>query len=320
MNRRLSWLLFCAVPVWGHMMSMSTGDLTINGTAAQYELRMPLYEIAHVKNPAEALLGAIRFSSDGVSAQLGVHQCREDSATGMYICAASYTFAAPVERLDVECSFAAITVPNHVHLLRAELGGRRDQALLDLSFPRASLRFRPPTAFETFVTQAGAGFMRALGGAVQVLFLAALVLASRSRRELMALAGMFVLGEIASALIVPYTNWVPAARFVEAAAALTIAYLAVEILVLPKAGSRWLVAGALGAFHGLYFYLFLRNTDYSAALVLTGAAIAELAGVALLGFLFSRIHRVAAALRPVQVSASALLIFGMAWFFLRLRG
>jgi hypothetical protein len=34
---------------------------------------------------------------------------------------------------------------------------------------------------------------------------------------------------------------------------------------------------------------------------------------------FSRISRIARALRPVQVSACALLAFGMIWFFLRLR-
>jgi hypothetical protein len=119
---------------------------------------------------------------------------------------------------------------------------------------------------------------------------------------------------------VPLTGWQPASRFVEAAAALTIAYLAVEILMLPQAGSRWLVAGVLGMFHGLYFELFLRNTGYSAGWVLTGAGLTELAVIALLGLIFSRIGRIAAALKPLQVSASLLLAFGMVWFYLRLRG
>ena len=105
----------------------------------------------------------------------------------------------------------------------------------------------------------------------------------------------------------------------EAAAALTVAYLAVEILLLPQAGARWLVAGVLGAFHGLYFHLFLQNTGYRPGLVLAGAALAELAAVALLALVFSQVGRIARGLRPVQVSASALLVFGMVWFMLRLR-
>jgi len=108
-------------------------------------------------------------------------------------------------------------------------------------------------------------------------------------------------------------------RFVEAAAGLTIAYLAVEILVLPKAGMRWLIVAVLGAFHGLYFELFLRTTGYRALYVLTGAVFAEIALIAICALLFSCLGRLLAALKPVPVCASALLITGMAWFFLRLR-
>jgi hypothetical protein len=280
---------------------------------------MPLYEIAHVKNAGPSLLGEIHFSSAGRSAKLIRSNCREDAGTGNYLCTAEYDFGAPPDRLDAECAFHRVTVPNHVHLLRVEMAGKRDQALFDASFSRASLRFTPPSAFEIAVTQAGAGVMRALGGAVQVLFLAALVLAARGRKELAALAAMFLLGQWLAVIVVPWTGWQPAPRFVEAAAALTVAYLAVEILLLPGAGARWAVAGVLGIFHGLYFHLVLLNTGYHVALVLGGAAIAEVAAIALLGIVLSRIGRIARALRPVQVSASALLVFGMVWFLLRLR-
>jgi hypothetical protein len=113
--------------------------------------------------------------------------------------------------------------------------------------------------------------------------------------------------------------WQPAPRFVEAATALAVAYLAVEILLLPQAGARWLVAGVLGALHGLYFHLFVQTTRYSPALVLAGAALAEMSAVALLALVLSRVGRMAKALRPVQLAASALLVFGMAWFLIRLR-
>jgi hypothetical protein len=155
---------------------------------------------------------------------------------------------------------------------------------------------------------------------VQILFLAALALAARSRRELAALVGMFLAGQVLAVLVTPRLGWQPAPRFVEAAAALTVAYLAIEILLLPKAGSRWAVAGVLGDFHGLYFYLFLQTAEYRPVPVLAGAALAELAAVAVLALLFTRVERWARALRPVQVSAAALLVFGMVWFVLRLRG
>ena len=308
-----------AVAAFAHVVSMSTGDLKIDDRRAHYELRMPLYEMSHVAGSEQALFDHIRFSSGGSLARLLKKDCTADPPQGLYLCSADYEFPAPVDSLDVECTFHAVTVANHVHLLRVVNGERRDQAIFDFSFPKATLRFRPPTSTEIAVTEFGGGVMRAVGGLVQVLFLASLVLAARSRRELLAISGMFLAGQILSALLVPHTAWSPPSRFVEAAAALTLAYLAVEILLLPRAGGRWAIAGLLGAFHGLYFLVFLQSTGYGPGFVLLGAAFAEIALIALSAVIFARIGRLAAALRPVQVSASALLVIGMVWFFLRLK-
>jgi hypothetical protein len=162
---------------------MSSGDLTIEGNRARYELRMPLYEVAHVAAPERALLEHIRFSSAGRQATLVSQSCQAEAARDLYVCTADYEFAEPPERVDVECRFTAVTVPNHVHLLQARKGENRDQGIFDRSFTSSTLRFRPPTATEIALRELGAGFMRAFGGPVQVLFLAALVLAARHRRE-----------------------------------------------------------------------------------------------------------------------------------------
>jgi hypothetical protein len=313
---RRGCLILIAAPLWAHVMSMSSGDLTVSGARAHYELRMPLYEVAHVAAPERTLLEHVRFAG----ARMVAASCSPDAARALYVCQADYEFAAPPDRVDVECTLAAVTVPNHVHLLRAQMNGKQDQGLFDVSFTHASLRFRPPTAAEIAFTQAGAGWMRALGGAAQLLFLGALVVAARSRRELLALAAMFLAGQVASVAAMPHTAWQPVPRFVEAAAALTVAYLAVEILLLPRAGGRWAIAGVLGAFHGLYFHLFLQATGYHAAWVLAGAALAEGAALSVLALLFAHAARVARALRPVEVSASALLLSGLVWFAVRLRG
>jgi hypothetical protein len=312
MRRALLWLM--AVPGYGHMMSMSSGDVLVEGERLRYELRMPIYEIQHIKDPDRDLFEHITFGG----ARLVKKSCAEDE--GSYRCHAEYAVTGPVDTLEVVCTFYRITVPNHVHLLRAQKGEKRDQAIFDFSFTGATLRFRPPTAFETFVTQAGGGAVRAFGGWAQALFLAALALAARSRRELAALALMFFAGQALSAVIAPLAGFEAAPRFVEAAAALTVAYLAVEVLLLPDAGWRWAIAGVLGAFHGLYFELFVRTTEYSTAYVLLGATLAESVLLAAFAFVFSRIGRVAAALKPVQVAASVLLVVGLGWFFWRVLG
>ncbi len=308
-----------ASPLFAHVMSMSSGDLAIRGTHAHYTLRLPLYEISHVARPQESLFEHIRFSSSGRPAQIAAKSCREDAPTGSYVCTADFEFPQPVDTLDVECTLHAVTVSNHVHLLRADNNGKRDQALFDISFPTATLRFRPPDAFSTAVTQTAAGFLRALGGMMQILFLAGLALAARGRRELILLGTMFLAGQVASAMLVPLSGWQPPPRFVEAAAALTIAYLALEILALPDAGMRWLIVAVLGAFHGLYFELFLSTTGYRPALVLTGAAAAEILLIAAFGLLFAFLKKRIASLKPIPVAASVLLVIGMTWFFMRLR-
>jgi hypothetical protein len=310
-------------PADAHVMSMSSGDLTVTGARARYELRMPLYEVAHIKDPENSIFRSIHFSSGLREARLLDKSCRSDNSAGSYRCAGDYEFAAPPEVIDVLCAYPTITVPNHVHLLRAALVTERetkqDQAVFDLSFSRATLRFRPPTPLEIAVTQTGAGFIRALGGLVLILFLAALVLAGRTGREMVALTAMFLAGQAACALTMPHMGFQPAPRFVEAAAALAVAYLAVEVLLLPEAGWRWLIAAVLGVFHGMYFHLFLQETSYRAGYVLAGAGLAELLVIGVLWVGFRRVAPMARVLRPVQVSASALLVFGMAWFFLRLR-
>jgi hypothetical protein len=322
--RRAAWAallcglpaLLAPLPAWAHVVSMSSGELAIDGARGQYELRMPLYEVTHVAKPETALLEHVKFAG----ARLVSSNCRAESGRDAYICDAVYDFGSPPDKIDAEVTLATITVPNHVHLLRVSMGEKHDQAMFDLNFTRSTLRFRPPSAAEVAMTEAAGGFARALGGPAQLLFLAALALAARSRRELLRIVAMFLVGQTAAVLVVPLTAGVPAARFVEAAAALTIAYMAVEILILPKAGSRWLIAGVLGVFHGLFLFLFVQTASYRPGFVLAGAAVAEVAVVSVLALLISRVARRGQARWPVQVSASALLAFGMLWFLLRLRG
>ena len=307
-----------ASPASAHMVSMSTSDLKVDGVKAVYELRMPVYELQHTKDAETALFANLRFQG----ARLMGKSCREEGGT--FVCRAEFEFAKAPETLDVECSFHAATVPNHVHVLRAALsdktGVKTDQAVFDISNTKATIRFRPPTALEIAVSQMGGGAYRAAGGAAQILFLAGLALAARSRRELLQLAAMFAAGQTLAAAIVPMTSWAPNPRFVEAACALTIAYLAVEILFLAEAGQRWLVLAVLGAFQGLYFAVFVNESGYSAGWVMAGALIPEALLIAGFWFVWSNLNRFASALRPVTVSAAALLVTGIVWFFIRLRG
>lgn len=310
-----------ALPAAAHIVSMSSGELQVEGNRARYELRMPLYEIQHVRSPETELLERFLIRSQGRPGRIIDKHCRADQQDGSYRCQATYEWPEPVENFEIECQYHTVTVSNHVHLLQAVKGEKSDQAVFDYSATTAEIRFRPPTAFELWVKAMGAGFARAFSSGASVLFLICLALAARSGRELLAITAAFLAGEVLPALLAPQLAWRPAPRFVEAALALTLAYLAVEILALPEAGHRWLVAGVLGGFHGLSYALYLEATGYGAAPVLAGMATAVVLMVGLTAFLLSRLARLLAHLAApaLRCAAAALLVTGLAWFFLRLR-
>ncbi len=313
-------LLFILVPARAHIMSMSSGELVVEGKSASFELRMPLYEIVHLEEPERSLLENFRLFQEGREAPSREGSCRANADEGVYRCEAAFEFPQPIEQLEVHCTFAAVTVPNHVHVLRATREDVTEQAVFDFSFSRSTIRFIPPTGSELFFSQLGAGFVRVLLGPFQILFLLALVLAGRSRKELLCLAAAFLFAEAVSAVVVAYKDWQPPARFVEAVAALTVAYLAVEILVLADAGYRWVVAAGMGVFHGFYFGSFLRQAEMDYLYVLSGVAVGEVLVLVLFAFLLARLKAGAPGLRPVQAGAVLLFVVGITWFVTRMWG
>jgi HupE / UreJ protein len=296
--KRISAVLLLAASARAHVVSLSTGDLRVDGPTAVYELRIPMYEVAHAPNPA-TIIDHIRFA--------GAHRtkvdCRDDNGT--YVCVAHYEFAGRMDRLEVECTYFEVTVPNHVHVLQATQGANSDQAVFDQSTTHAELIFRPPSPAEAFARGAFQGIWRAVTSPA-VLFLFALALASRSRREALILIAMYFAGEFLMRPVAPKIPWPLSPRFVEAAMALTVVYLAIEILALPEAGKRWIVVLALGLFHGLYFAAF-------PASYLTGAILMQLILIAALTWITIRWST------PLirRIAATALLAAGLSWFAAR---
>jgi hypothetical protein len=311
--------LALTLPVFAHVVSMSTGETRLNGARLDYEIRMPLYEVAHIRDPESELFANIGFAGAGGEARLLEHRCRAEGNN--FVCTGLYLFERDVDEFTVRCTFAAITVPNHVHLLRAVHGAKTDQAVFDASFTEAAIRFRPPTALEAALRAAAAGFWRAAAALAEWLFLAALVLAARSKRELAALAAAFFAGQSLTLAAGLASRLQLSPRFIEAAAALTIAYLAVEILVLPAARSRRLVVAILGILHGTYFEMLIAAGGYRPLPYFGGVLLAGTAVLLLLAFAGRLAARVTAprALVFERAMASALFLTGLAWFGLRLR-
>lgn len=312
-------LLFCTAAS-AHVISMSTGWATVYGSRVDYIVRMPKYELPPGKDPTAEIFGHIRFSSGFETGRPTGSECQDDPTAVSYVCGATYQFTSPVDRLGVDCTFYEITVPNHIHMLHADRGGKSDQAILDSTFSSAILAFRPPTQVELAVEQAGAGAFRVWKSWALLFLLLALAIAARRVSEFVALAAAFSGGLWVGTAWLLNTTWQPSPRFTEAAIALALAYLALEILVFPKSSGRWLLAIVFGAFAGMYFAQFVSDSGYRFGYVLSGATIASLVSLGAAGLIAAIAvrHRFQNILS--RILAAGLLATGSVWFIVRLRG
>jgi hypothetical protein len=261
-----------------HVVSMSSGELHVAGQSATFELHMPVYEIQHVSSPQTALLEHVRFSG----AKMLSSSCAIDPADpNTYVCTAQYQFAKPIpDSVEIDCTLFQVTVPNHVHLLHAVQGPNSDQVVFDQTFTQAEARFHPPSRAELIARGVAAGIARLFGSLAALLFLAALALASRSAGEAALFVTLFLVGEWIALPLAPRIPLAFAPTFLEAAMALTSAYLAIEILLLPESGARWMAVPLLGVVHGLYFAAFpatyLAGASFVQAVIATVLAVGAL--------------------------------------------
>lgn len=242
------WLIpLLAAAAQAHVVSISTGELQMDGPTAVFELRIPIYEVAQVAHPETVLLDQFHFG-DG---HLTRSSCHEDE--GSYICRGEYEFPElHPDSIAVDCTLFKVTVPNHIHILTATQGANTDQEVFDQRLRSAEVRFHAPSPVERMARDASEGASRAARGTSGLLFLVGLALAARSSRQTLLLGGLFLAAEsaarpLASLLPVAFT-----ARSLEAVLALTVAYLAVEILLLPEGRARWIVVAILGLCHGFW--------------------------------------------------------------------
>ncbi len=300
-----------ALPLHAHMVSMSSSTLHVEGASLKYEARIPLYEIPIIANFGKSLFDEVHFRAKSGEARAIKTSCTADKAEGFYRCDGTYLLAQPEEEVEAYVGWHRVISQNHVHVLSAMRGENTAHAVLQASTPSAPLRFRPLTASEQVAEAAAAGVQWLLTTPVMLLLLVAIVVASRTAKEFAVLAGCFFLGQL-----LPLLNLTIAGKFnpkfLELASALAVAYLAVEILFLPKAGTRWLLVAIVGLFPGLALGTIVQKTELSAAGVWLGAMLIEAALVALGGFVWLRTSQKWE--RPV---AWLLLLLGAAWFAFR---
>lgn len=318
---RFNWLVPVVGATWvltasAHVLSVSQGSLTLEGLSAQYELRMPLTEVPDTPDREQVLLGALGVRSGESAGRRQDGTCSEEPGQPFLICRSAFHFERPPSKVTVRCDLPSVTVPHHVHILRSGTGEVARQTVFDITVREAEIPFVPPTWVETTLTEFGAGVRRAVTSPELILFLLGLALAGRKANELVWCVGAFLAAQAVVALSGSLIGWRLPGGFLEAAAALTVAYVASEVLFLPDAKNRWVVCGALGCFHGLFLGAFVNTAQMNPVLVLPGALGVELLLAGILGTVRLRI----VSGRSEQLLALLLLVLGLGWFALRVIG
>jgi HupE / UreJ protein len=299
----LAWVI-AAVTASAHMISISTGEMRLDGAKLHYELRMPAYEVTAIGDYVAELLTRVEFPD----AKRLTGTCEMRPAENAVVCTSDWEFPAAPKTVRIRSRLHQVTVANHVHLVSAVRNQVVDQAVLELSAPEAEIRFVPQSAAEAAYQQFSSGVRRAVAGPPQLLFLVALILATRNRREFFVLMLASTVGQAAATL----SRLSVAPQFVEAAAALAVAYLAMEILFLSEAQHRWAVVAVLGALQGLAYAALVSATGFSPFWVLLGAFSAIVVLLAIGGVVWSKLPW-----RPVRPLAFATLAISLGWFLWR---
>lgn len=230
----MRWLVwFLAAPLAAHMVSLSSGQMEITGSTAQLVLRVPTYE---VPDGEKMLDGAYQIAG----ATLAERSCA--TANDELVC--TYRFTNVPAQPRVVCRLADVLVANHVHILTAQRDGAIARQVFSGPEREAELRFgEGPDPLRDALD----GVRHAFSGWARMLLLFTIGFAARRRWEAVAFAAAVAAGQSASLWFA-----LPAApRFVEAAAAIGVGYLAFEVWLLPEAGHRWAAVAGVGFLLGL---------------------------------------------------------------------
>ncbi len=171
-----------------------------------------------------------------------------------------YQAREPLEELVVESSLFLETSPAHRDFASVVWEGERaGTVVLDASTPQWRFRPRDQGVWADFFR---VGVTHILETWDHLAFLAALLLATRSARSLLGVVAAFAVA-YSAALALAVAGWIDLSsnpRFVGAAMALSIAYVAADHLLSPaRTRAPWVEALVFGLVHGLGLAAFLES-------------------------------------------------------------
>ena len=246
----------------------------------------------------------------------------------------TYTCPAPIHALQLGINLFVREHPEHRTLARIvdrtqPTAGARQYVfgegipMLEITRDAAALR-EPPKRFEAARQFVGFGVEHIFTGYDHILFLLGLLLGAASFRDLLKIVTSFTLAHTITLVLATLGYVTLGVRVVESVIALSIAWVAVENLVVREHRRRWVLAFVFGLVHGFGFSNVLREMSIPRAVL--GWSLAsfnlgvELGQVAIVSLLYPAIAW--SRRRPwndllVQAASIVIGLMGLYWFVQR---
>ena len=232
----------------------------------------------------------------------------------------AYSSSKIIDAVELKTTLLTDLYPAHRTVADITVGDRR----MEFVFQHGSTIRVGRTAgsvWETSLSFLVLGFEHILTGYDHILFLFGLLLVGRGFRQLVAIVTAFTVAHSATLSLATFGVLEPTVWAVEAAIALSIAYVGVENLASTSLRHRWRIAFVFGLIHGFGFANILRDMELprsSLALSLVtfnaGVEVGQVAIVAVLWPALCFLQRTRYHQAVTRYGSVAVVVMGLYWF------
>lgn len=333
-------------PLLAHTTSISYSEIQIQERQVEVRLRMNLYELnfaaqldrnsdrflsdEEIKNGfsrfAPRLFDNFQIRGQGELGRASLERWKFVADTRELECLLTFSFSQILEDVHFKVTLHNITDSGHLDLALLQYDGQQEQRFFNLENSEARVELQ--RGWMSYL-KLGTRFMalggrRILTGYDYLAFLVGMFLVGQTSSTRLRVAGAFVSSQVLTFLIGALDIATLPSKFVGSAIALSVAYIAVENLLLKETTNRWLVACFFGLIYGFSSSMIVRELGLPRkgrlASLLTfnlGTILAVSIVVAAVSVAFFYLNRFHWQKRVTTWTSLALMCFGFFWFIRR---
>ena len=334
-------------PAAAHAFSVSYAQFTVQDRGVDVIVRVPLDDVDLLLRLDRDLDGTVSSSeleaardrvdayltrhltliADG--ARLKSHPSRlsiwHDPVGARYLeSRATFAATARIATISIRSGLLTDLYPSHKTLGEVSLAGRSETFVFE-SGRTYEGRVRGPGAWPTALSFVRLGVEHIFTGYDHILFLFALLLIGTTLRSLVAIVTSFTVAHSITLALATLRVVTPVPWTIEAAIALSIAYIGIENIFSRDPKHRWKITFLFGLVHGFGFAAVLRDLNLARSSVASslfgfnvGVEMGQVTIVCLMYPVLRWVTRSPYRVPVVRFASSAIALAGLIWFYQRI--